>query len=250
MLEFKNVDAFYGKKQVVFNANFNIHKGSIVAVLGQNGSGKTTLFSLFLNQIKYGGQILLNGEDIKEISLIHRAKQMSFLPQNLPESELTVYDLVSLGRNPYLSFNNKLTQNDINKIESAIIKTKLSDFVNTPISKLSGGERQRAYLAMILAQDTKVCIFDEPLSFLDPSFSVLFLQVIKELKENGKTVIVIMHDVNKAIDNADDILFLHNGKIEFFGTTKELIDTEIIEKYFNLTKYNVINDDVHSYIYK
>lgn len=254
MLEFKKVNAYYGKKQVLFDISLKLEKSSINVCLGLNGSGKSTLFSLLFNQIKYNGNIFLFGKDVKEYSLKEKAKSIAFLPQNLSSSELTVLDLVHLGRTPYLSFNNKNSKQDEELILDAVYKTNMQNHLNTKISELSGGEKQRAYLAMVLAQNTEIYIFDEPLSFIDPSFSSVFLKVVKELKQKGKSIIIIMHDVNKALDIADKILFLNDGKNEFFGSKEELINAQVIEKGFNLTKYEITtlkNDEKQAdYIYK
>lgn len=248
MLEFKKVNAYYYKKQVIFNVDFSINKG-ITCVLGKNGSGKTTLFSLILNQIKYNGDIFLNGKNLKSLSIKERAKQVAFLPQNLNDIALTVYELVMLARSPYLKFN-KPTKEDYNAVDNAIKTVKLIEKANRKISELSGGEKQRAYLALMLARKTDIYIFDEPLSFLDPEFSALFLKVVRQLKAKKKSVIIIMHDVNKAIEIADEILLVKDGKIEFLGTKEELINRKILEKEFNFKKYEITENNRKEFIFK
>jgi len=248
MLEFKKVNAFYHKKQVIFNANFNINKG-VTCVLGKNGSGKTTLFSLVLNQIKYTGDIIFNNKNLKELSITKRAKMVSFLPQSLNDTALTVKELVMLARSPYLNFNSPKTE-DYNAVDTAIKTVELNEKENQKVCNLSGGEKQRAYLALMLAKNTDLYIFDEPLSFLDPKFSSLFLSVVKQLKQQEKTVVIIMHDVNKALEIADEILLIDDGKIKFLGQKDEAINAKIIEKTFNLKKYEIIENNEKEVVFK
>lgn len=248
MLEFNKVNAFYGKKQIIFNANLKINSG-ITCVLGKNGSGKTTLMSLILNQINYNGDIFLKGENIQNISIQHRAKQVSFLPQNVSDTSLTVYELVMLARIPYLNFN-KAQKEDIKAVNSAIEVVRLKEKANQKVSELSGGEKQRAYLALMLAKQTDIYIFDEPLSFLDPEFTALFLKIVNDLKNEGKCIVIIMHDVNKAVEIADDILLINNGSISFFGSKERAINAEILEKEFNLKRYEITENNEKEYIFK
>lgn len=248
MLKFENVNAFYGKKQVIFNAVANINSG-ITCVLGKNGSGKTTLFSLPLNQIKYSGDIILNGQNIKEINYKERAKMLSFLPQSLNSTALTVFELVMLARIPYLSFN-KPNKNDFDLVNKAIEMVKLTEKTNQKVSNLSGGEKQRAYLALVLAGETETVIFDEPLSYLDPEFSALFLQIVKKLKDEKKCVIIIMHDINKAFEIADNILLISNGAVKFYDSKEKAIENKILETEFNLKQYEIIENNKREVIFK
>lgn len=250
MLKYNNVSAFYGKKKIINNFSAHFKKGDVTTVLGVNGSGKTTLFSLLLGNIKYNGEIFLKGINIKDIPLYKKAQKISFLPQKLKECSFTVKELVLLGKSPYLSFKNKISKNDVNKALKIIEELKLTKYINAPVSKLSGGEMQRAYLAMILMQDTELLIFDEPISFSDPFFSNMFFSIVKKLKEKNKTIIIIMHNINKALEISDNILLLENGNNIFFNSVNNLIKSNLLEDKFSVKKYEVKIDNKKEYIYK
>ena len=159
MLEVINLSVNYGKNIALDNVNFIINKGTITSVIGKNGSGKSTLIHSIAGFVKYSGNILYNNSEIMSIPYTMRAKEISLLPQKLTDVGYTVYELVSMGRNPYVGIGKRFQEIDYIRINNAITAMGIDGLKNKPVNQLSGGERQKAYIAMILAQDTELVIY-------------------------------------------------------------------------------------------
>jgi iron complex transport system ATP-binding protein len=244
ILSAKNLTIGYGKKIIINNINLNIKHGEIVAIIGPNGSGKSTLMkslSRFLKPQK--GKIYLYEKNIFENNTKNIAKQMAVLPQvtNIPE-DLTVEKLISYGRFPHLRYNSRLTKEDYKIVNWAISKTHLKALRKRTVSSLSGGERQRAWIAMTLAQKTKLLLLDEPTTFLDISHQLEVMELIKELNKNlGITVVMVLHDLNQAIRYSHKICAIYNNKIYTYGTSDETITQSFLNSVFNI-EAKVYND--------
>lgn len=237
MIVFNDVHASYGKKEILHGIGFTLEKEKFTAVLGKNGSGKSTLVSCVGGSLKYSGKISLCGDDLALLSPVERAKRISVLPQILPDVSLTVKELVTIGRTPYLDLGKRLTHTDIEETEKAISSVGMEKFFNTPVNRLSGGERQKAYLAMTLAQNTDIMVLDEPTTYMDEHNSAEFTALLKNLKNQyGKTVMMVMHDITKAVELADNILILSDGSSAFYGTAAQCVESGVIETVFSLRK--------------
>ncbi len=196
--------------------------------------------------MKYSGNISVQNINIKTLSNIEKAKKISYMPQIFNNINISVSKLVEHGRFPHCSKYRKISEIDLNKIEFALEKTNMTNFKHKNISTLSGGERQRAYLAMVLAQDTDIVMLDEPTNFLDINNQLEVISIIKEMKKMGKTIIVVMHDLQQAFSLADNIIFVDNGKILKIGTPKNIVSSCCLEKVFGL---NLIYKEQEGYVY-
>lgn len=241
MIKIKNITKKYNNKKVVDNVSLNIEKGKITSFIGPNGAGKSTLLSIISRLLKAeAGEVYIDEREIKVWDNRSLAKKISILKQsNNIGIKLTVKELVSFGRFPYSQGN--LTKEDVFQINKSIEYMRLKEIENKYIDELSGGQRQRAYIAMVIAQNTDYILLDEPLNNLDMKHSVEIMKILRSLvDELGKTVIIVIHDINFASCYSDYLVALKNGKIVNNGLTKDIIKKEFLEKIYEIN-FNVKN---------
>lgn len=237
MIDIKNLRVSYGKNQVLKDISLNIKKGRITAIIGPNASGKTTLLNCLAGLTKYEGEVCVDGKDIKSMNVRQRAMRVSVLHQQLPASGMRVEHLVQMGRNPYVGIGRALTESDIQITQEAIKKTGIENIRHKTLDEISGGERQKAFLAAVLCQDTPVVLFDEPTTYMDKKNEKEFLCLVTQLcKEEKKTLVTVMHEVSNAVNIADDIIVLDEGKVIFCATSEECVKSAVIEKVFGVEK--------------
>lgn len=235
MVHLKHVTKRYGSKAVVEDVTVAIKKGTITSFIGPNGAGKSTLLSMVSRLIlKDEGEILIDGNDISKKKSKELAKKISILKQtNNVNLRLTVRELVSFGRFPYSQ--GKLTSEDWTHVDEAIEYMGLAEIQDKFLDELSGGQRQRAYIAMVIAQDTEYILLDEPLNNLDMKHSVQIMKTLRRLvSELGKTVILVIHDINFASVYSDYIVALKDGKIVREGTTDEIINRNVLRDIYDM----------------
>lgn len=251
MLTFDKTGVKTPFKEILSGVSLTLRPHTITAVIGKNGSGKTTLMSCLNGERKYTGNIAYDGKDIRLMSIREKARLISFLPQILPTPCITVKDLVRMGRSPYLDIGKNFTQSDEEYVEKALVQAGIKDIENKYLTEASGGEKQKAYIAMVLAQNTRVIALDEPTTYMDMAYSKEFLSLLGELRDkNKKTVLTVMHDINSALEIADNILILNQGRAEFFGSVQQTIESGKIEEIFGLKKYECICDGEVKFIYR
>ncbi|MGZ0051561.1 iron ABC transporter ATP-binding protein [Brevibacillus gelatini] len=235
MIEVRNVSKQYGNKNVVENVSVKIAKGKITSFIGPNGAGKSTLLSMISRLLtKDQGEVLIEGQEIGQYKSNDLAKKISILKQsNHITVRLTIRELVSFGRFPYSQGN--LTKEDWKYVDEAIRYLELTDIQHKYLDQLSGGQRQRAYIAMVVAQNTEYVLLDEPLNNLDMKHSVQIMKVLRRLvDEMGKTVVIVIHDINFASCYSDYIVALKDGKVVKEGTTDEIIDPQILKDVYDM----------------
>ncbi|MGE8645785.1 ABC transporter ATP-binding protein [Acinetobacter vivianii] len=233
-IELKNLSKSYQQQRVVNALSLTIAKGQFTAFIGPNGAGKSTVLSMMSRLIEADqGQVLLDGQDLQQMKSADIAKKLAILKQsNHTELRLSIEDLVAFGRFPYSQ--GRLTQEDREVIDRSIAYMDLEPLRHRQISELSGGQRQRAYIAMILAQDTEYILLDEPLNNLDMKHSSQIMRVLKDLAENhGKSIIVVIHDINFASVYADHIIAMKEGELVYQGHPQQLMDEHILQDIFD-----------------
>ena len=251
MLEIKNLSVTKNKKEILQNVSFSVKPHTITAIIGKNGSGKSTLISCLTGECKHKGSIFFSDDDISLLSSKQRARLVSLLPQNLPAVPITVEKLVEMGRNPYTDIGKRLSEKDTEQIEKAIESTGIINIRHKKLTEISGGERQKAYIAMVLSQNTRVIALDEPTTYMDVQVEKSFMELIRELKEkHKKTLLVVMHDLSRAVEIADNILILHDGKVRSFGKTQDVLQSRAIEELFGVTKYECDFDGEKNIIFR
>lgn len=235
MIEVKNLVKKYGDKTVVDNVSLNIEKGKITSFIGPNGAGKSTVLSMISRIMdKDSGSVIIDGKELEVWDNKELAKKISILKQsNNINVRLTIKEIVSFGRYPYC--DGRLTSEDMKYVDEAIEYMKLKDIENRYLDELSGGQRQRAYIAMVIAQNTEYVLLDEPLNNLDMKHSVSMMKVFRNLvDELGKTVVVVMHDINFASVYSDKIVVLKDGKIAKDDCTENIINKETLENIYEI----------------
>jgi iron complex transport system ATP-binding protein len=227
----------YGERLIVKNLTVDIPDQKITTIIGSNGCGKSTLLKAITRIISHqSGSVLLDGKDISKENTKLLAKKMAILPQT-PEGAagLTVGELVSYGRFPYQNGFGRLTKKDYEVIDWALEVTGTIDFKYRPVDALSGGQRQRVWIAMALAQETEIIFLDEPTTYLDMAHQLEVLELLQKLnREQKRTIIMVLHDLNQAARFADYIIALKEGEVVKAGTCEEVITTNVLRKVFQI----------------
>lgn len=234
-MKITNLFKKYGDKNVVEDVSLDIPKGKVTSFIGPNGAGKSTVLGMITRLIaRDAGEVSLEGKKLEEWKSNELAKKLAILKQsNHMALKLTIKELVGFGRFPHSQ--GRLTAEDEKYIKEAIDYMELTDIQDKYIDELSGGQRQRAYIAMVIAQDTEYVLLDEPLNNLDMHHSVKMMQVIRKLSEElGKTVIIVMHDINFASCYSDHIIAFKDGRVAKAGPTEEIIKKEVLEEIYEM----------------
>lgn len=238
ILESQNLSIGYVNKkkpiEIQKDINLQIQKGEFVAVLGRNGIGKSTLLRTITKvQEPLGGAVFINQKSLELFSAVELSNKVSVvLTERLPESQLTVFELVALGRQPYTNWMGKLSENDHQKVLNALEQTETLEFAQQHFYELSDGQLQRVMIARALAQDTNIIVLDEPTAHLDMHHTIKIFQLLKRLvEETQKTIIVSSHQVNLAIQMADKIVLITEKEVTS-GTLKELIHRKTFDELF------------------
>ncbi|KAE8560646.1 iron complex transport system ATP-binding protein [Paenibacillus jamilae] len=235
MVEVKNVTKRYGNKNVVEQVSVTVPKGTITSFIGPNGAGKSTLLSMISRLTDSDeGEILIDGQAMSLTKSEELARKISILKQtNDVNIRLTVKELVSFGRFPYSK--GRLNSEDRKMVEQSMAYMGLEDMKDKHIDLLSGGQRQRAFIAMILAQDTEYILLDEPLNNLDMKHSVQIMKTLRNLVDDlGKTILVVLHDINFASCYSDHIVGMKNGRLLKQGTADEMIDSQVLKDLYDM----------------
>jgi len=235
MVEVRGISKIYGGQPVVDNVSVSIAKGAITSFIGPNGAGKSTLLAMISRLIpKDRGEVLIEGRELSAWKSGDLAKKIAILKQsNHISLRLTVRDLVSFGRFPYSQ--GRLTPEDKEQIDEAIRYMDLESLQHHYLDQLSGGQNQRAYIAMVIAQNTDYILLDEPLNNLDMKHSVQIMRILKRLvEERGKTVIIVIHDINFASCYSDYIVALKNGRIVRSGPTADIITPDALRDVYDM----------------
>ncbi len=239
ILKTENLSIGYStkKEQTVIASDLNIElqEGKFVCILGKNGIGKSTLLrTLSKVQPKLSGDVFIHNKKLTSYSEIELSKAMSLvLTEKLPESNLTVFELVALGRQPYTNWVGKLTAIDIDKVHEAMQLTKIEYLSQKKYYELSDGQLQRVLISRALAQETKLIILDEPTAHLDVLHKMESFKLLKKLaSELNKTIIVSTHEIHLALQAADELWLMTDDEF-IAGKPQKLIENKSVEKLFS-----------------
>ena len=233
----------YDGKTVVDSVSFQIPKGKVISLIGPNGAGKSTVMGMISRLIaRDSGTIDFEDRDLAQWKSRELAKKLAILTQhNNIQMKLTVRELVAFGRFPYSG--SRLTAEDREMIDKAIAYMELEDIAHRFIDELSGGQRQRAYIAMVIAQDTEYVLLDEPTNNLDIYHASNLMRIVRRLcDELGKTVILVLHEINYASFYSDYVCALVDGGIAKFGTVGEVINKETLSQIYKVD-FEIIHVD-------
>lgn len=235
MLHFDRLSAGYGRRQVLNDINAHVPVGRITAVLGPNGSGKSTLIKSVAGLCRrFGGEVYLDERKVGEYSEKELARKVFYLAQSHPESYIRTERLVLHGRFPHLSYPRRYSAEDYKCCESAMERTGITALRDKRLNELSGGQRQKAYLAMALAGQAEVLLFDEPTTYLDIQYQTELFHLLGALRESGKTIVAVLHDLDYALRLADWILLLKDGGLVMQGTPQEVWESGRIGQVFQV----------------
>lgn len=206
------------KERIVLteNLNLNLKQGKLIALVGANGIGKSTLLRTLTGiQKPLSGTVLLLGKDTFSYNPINLAQHLSLvLTEKLPPSNLTVFELVALGRQPYTNWFGKLSEDDFIKISHALELTQIEDLKEKKHYEISDGQLQKALIARALAQDTNLIILDEPTTHLDLLHKVSVFKLLKKLaSETRKCILFSTHDIDLAIQLSDEMIVMTSENV-------------------------------------
>jgi iron complex transport system ATP-binding protein len=236
----------YDGAAVLDGLDVHVPRGQITAVVGANGCGKSTLLRALARLIRpRHGSVLLDGRAIRELPSRELARRLGMLPQSpVAPDGITVADVVARGRYPHQGLFRRWSARDEQAVADALAATGTTELSGRPIDELSGGQRQRAWIAMALAQQTDVLLLDEPTTFLDLAHQIEVLDLLDALvAERGRTVVMVLHDINQACRYADQLVAVRDGRVHASGPPGEIVDAAFIRDVFALDA-RVVEDPV------
>lgn len=245
-LRTEHLDFAYDQRSILNDISLDIEGGSFTGIIGPNGSGKTTMAKLLSKLLKSEKKsIYVNNEDISSIKVAELAREMALVPQSSSINyDLTVYEVVLLGRTPHLKRFQRESHSDHEIVKKALMDTDTYQFKDRLIHQLSGGERQRVIIAKALAQEPNILVLDEPVTYLDVHHQLQVMSLIKDLsKQRNMTIVIILHDLNYALKYCDHVILLNEGKVFKYGDPHEVVTPEHIKAVYNID-VNIVSHPV------
>ncbi|WP_281646449.1 ABC transporter ATP-binding protein [Parendozoicomonas sp. Alg238-R29] len=224
-------------RAVLDGLDISITAGKITGIIGPNGSGKSTLLKLLSGQeLPSKGQLHILDKPLSSWNRKALARELAMLPQSSPvPSGITVRELVGCGRYPWVGSFGRMTAKDHAAVDEAIERAGLEKLASREMTQLSGGERQRAWLAVALAQDTKILLLDEPTSWLDISHQLNLIETVQTLnRDKGVTILWVLHDLNQAAQYSDELVVLKEGKLVTQGLAEQVVNKQLLQLVFNI----------------
>ena len=242
MLKLNHISSGYHQTCVIHDINLSFEQGTIYTIVGKNGCGKSTLLKACAGILPlFSGKIFLDNQDLTQYSSIDRAKKLTYLSQFRTLPNITVGRLLEHGRFPHLGHPGRLSLADRQSIDRVIDLMNLRDLCDKPLPALSGGECQRVFLAMKLVQDTPILLLDEPTTYMDIEYQLFFLDLLTALKEEGRTIVLVLHDLSQVLHYSDRILVMDEGRVIQTGTPKEISESGVLSRVFH------VKIDQHTY---
>ncbi len=236
-LNAQDVSFGYGGEDVVRHLDVAIPTGEITVIVGANGCGKSTLLRGLVRLLKpTTGQVLLDGASIHDLRSVDVARTIGLLPQSpVAPDGISVADLVGRGRYPHQGWFRQWTAEDDRAVASALAATGTTELADRTLAELSGGQRQRVWVAMTLAQETDLLLLDEPTTFLDIHHQVDLLDLLTDLnRDAGRTIVMVLHDLNLACRYADHLIAMKQGRIAAEGAPSAVVTPELVTEVFGL----------------
>ncbi|MBZ8176354.1 ATP-binding cassette domain-containing protein [Corynebacterium sp. 3HC-13] len=216
--------------------SFHAPTGHVTGIIGPNGAGKSTLLAAINGRRpRSGGSVAIDGHDIAHISAAERARLLALVPQDTSTGgELRVKDMVALARNPYVGRFGRFHPSDHAAVDQALTVTGISQIADRPVQSLSGGQRQLAHLARAIAQRTPVILLDEPVSDLDIRHQLLVMSLLRQLADDGNTVVVVLHDLASTARFCDEVILLHHGTVACQGPPDQVLTEEKLAQFYSV----------------
>ncbi|MCX5098960.1 MULTISPECIES: ABC transporter ATP-binding protein [unclassified Streptomyces] len=232
----RDITLRYGDRVVSTRLSIDIPDGAFTAIVGPNACGKSTLLSALVRLLRPdSGQVEFDGREVGRYATKALAKQLGFLPQDpLAPDDIRVRQLVARGRFPHQSMLALWSPGDEEAVDGAMAAAGVGDLADRPVQELSGGQRQRVWMAMVLAQQTPHLLLDEPTSFLDITHQYQLLGLLARLRDQGRTVVAVLHDINQACRFADHLIAMKDGRVVAEGDPGDIVDAALIKDVFDL----------------
>ena len=251
MIALKNLRAGYPNRPVLEGVDLDFRPGEVLAILGPNGCGKSTLLRTSNGLLaKSGGEVLVDGVPLEELAPREIAKKVAYLPQSRSVPNITAGRMVLHGRFPYLSYPRRYRREDREMVHRALDWVGAAELADRPLTELSGGQRQKVYLAMALAQNTSTILMDEPTTYLDVGCQLEVMALARRLAEEGRAVVMVLHDLTLALRYAHRAALLHEGRVRQLGTPEELYRGEALEQVMGVTLGRVETAEGWRYFYR
>lgn len=251
MIQLKNLRAGYPGRPVLEDVSLDFRPGEVLAVLGPNGCGKSTLLRTSNGLLaRTGGEVLIDGVPLERLSAKEIAQKVAYLPQSRSTPSITAGRMVLHGRFPYLSYPRRYRREDHEAVNRALDWVGGTELAPRLLPELSGGQRQKVYLAMALAQDTAAILMDEPTTYLDVSCQLEVMALARRLAEEGRAVVMVLHDLSLALRFAHRAALLWEGRVRQLGTPEELFEGRALEEVMGVTLGRVETEDGWRYFYR
>lgn len=235
MIELKGLTVGYGGKSVLRDVSLSFLPGQVTVLLGPNGCGKSTLIKTALGLLpRQGGEILYDGVDLERMSTRQVARKAAYLAQSREIPSITARRMVLHGRFPYLGYPRRYRAEDYAAADRALEWAGAAELSGRPVQELSGGQRQKVYLAMALAQDTETVFMDEPTTYLDIRHQLEVMSVSRRLADMGRAVVLVLHDLSRALRDADRLAVLAGGALRQLGTPEEIFQSGELDRAFGV----------------
>ena len=222
-IEIRNLTVAYGENIALENLNLDVEAGSLMALVGPNGAGKSTLIKTILKFLKQiTGEIKING------------KNLAYVPQRNSvdwDFPTTLFDVVEMGCYGRVGLFKRVNKEEKAKVLKAIEQVGMLDFKDRQISELSGGQQQRAFIARALVQEADIYLMDEPFQGVDSTTEKSIVDILKKLKSDGKTLLVVHHDLQTVPTYFESVTFI-NKTVIATGKVKEVFTQENIDKTY------------------
>ena len=235
MIETRNLRAGYGGREILHGLTLTAEPGEVLALVGPNGCGKSTLLKALVGIVPSEGEIHVDGKPVAQLPGNLLARHLSYLPQGKSVPDITAGRLVLHGRFPYLNYPRRYGPGDVAIARQAMEKLDIAGLWDTPVAALSGGMRQKVYIAMALAQGTENLLLDEPTTYLDIGHQLRLLGLTRELAREGRTLVMVLHDLPQALEYADRLAVMDSGQLLDTGTPEEIFARGSLRKAFGVT---------------
>ena len=254
MIELKQLCGGYGGKafdEVLHSVDLTIPQGKVTVLVGPNGCGKSTLLKTVAGILpKHSGEIFVDGKNTDSFRGTELAQQLAYLAQSRQIPDITALKMVLHGRFPYLSYPRKYRPQDVAIAKQAMERMGIADLAERSMSTLSGGTRQKVYIAMALAQDTPHILMDEPTSFLDVAYQLQMMEQARLLADSGKAVVMVLHDLAMALQTADVLAVMEEGRIVACGEPQSVFESGCLNDVFGICVERYETADGWQYYYK
>lgn len=234
MIETRNLRAGYGSREILHGVTLTASPGEVLALVGPNGCGKSTFLKALVGIVPSAGEIRVDGKQTPQLPGNTLAQHLSYLPQGKSLPDITAGRLVLHGRFPYLRYPRRYGPAELAIARDAMEKLDIGDLWDTPVAALSGGMRQKVYIAMALTQGTGNLLLDEPTTYLDIAHQLRLLKLTRELAQEGKTVIMVLHDLPQALEYADRLAVMERGQLLDTGTPEAVFRRGSLDSAFGI----------------